>query len=73
MITNGNRHIVQDPHKVKEAIERVHVEPRKIKGEETRRTSQICSLKISLRKSCLGAPTRHAERRRTVVGDSIAI
>ena len=33
MITNGNRHIERDFHKIKEAVERGHIEPRKIKGE----------------------------------------
>ena len=45
MVTNGNRHIERDFHKIKEAVERNLIEPRKIKGEEN--TSDMFTKAVS--------------------------
>ena len=45
MITNGNRHIERDFHKIKEAVEQNHIEPRKIKGEDN--TSDMFTKPVS--------------------------
>ena len=45
MITNGNRHIERDFHKIKEAVEQKHIEPRKIKGEDN--TSDMFTKPVS--------------------------
>ena len=45
MVTNGNRHIERDFHKIKEAVERNLIEPRTIKGEEN--TSDMFTKAVS--------------------------
>ena len=53
MVTNGNRHIERDFHKIKEAVERNLIEPRKIKGEEN--TSDMFTKAVTFQRS-YGSP-----------------